>query len=183
MSFKKIAALALGGAMLFSMCACGEGNDGPIKTPDEDIIQADDTDRSGWVPFEKREFNAGTQLRIKYFKGGYGDDWLKAMEKQFEKDYPGVDVVLTPSSNETEFTQTIATTLDGSPDDIYICHNIPYERLSVRNLVMNLDNLYNSVIYTDTKNTETTVTTYQAFDSKYFYMFGTTYYLNLYFRF
>ena len=34
-----------------------------------------------------------------------------------------------------------------------------------------------------TKNTETTVTTYQAFDSKYFYMFGTTYYLNLYFRF
>ena len=156
MSFKKIAALALGGAMLFSMCACGEGNDGPIKTPDEDIIQADDTDRSGWVPFEKREFNAGTQLRIKYFKGGYGDDWLKAMEKQFEKDYPGVDVVLTPSSNETEFTQTIATTLDGSPDDIYICHNIPYERLSVRNLVMNLDNLYNSVIYTDTKNTETT---------------------------
>ena len=33
------------------------------------------------------------------------------------------------------------------------------------------------------KNTETTVTTYQAFDSKYFYMFGTTYYLNLYFRF
>ncbi len=33
------------------------------------------------------------------------------------------------------------------------------------------------------KNTETTVTSYQPFDSKYFYMFGTTYYLNLYFRF
>lgn len=33
------------------------------------------------------------------------------------------------------------------------------------------------------KNTDTAVTTYQAFDSKYFYMFGTTYYLNLYFRF
>ena len=33
------------------------------------------------------------------------------------------------------------------------------------------------------KNDETTVTTYQPFDSKYFYMFGTTYYLNVYFRF
>ncbi len=33
------------------------------------------------------------------------------------------------------------------------------------------------------KNEETTVTSYQPFDSKYFYMFGTTYYLNLYFRF
>ncbi|MBR3846307.1 MAG: TonB-dependent receptor [Alistipes sp.] len=33
------------------------------------------------------------------------------------------------------------------------------------------------------KNEETTVTTYQPFDSKYFYMFGTTYYLNIYFRF
>lgn len=33
------------------------------------------------------------------------------------------------------------------------------------------------------KNEETTVTSYQPFDSKYFYMFGTTYYLNIYFRF
>ncbi|MEG0788594.1 MAG: carboxypeptidase-like regulatory domain-containing protein [Alistipes sp.] len=33
------------------------------------------------------------------------------------------------------------------------------------------------------KNTDTAVTTYQPFDSKYFYMFGTTYYLNVYFRF
>lgn len=33
------------------------------------------------------------------------------------------------------------------------------------------------------KNTETTVDSYQPFDSKYFYLFGTTYYLNVYFRF
>ncbi len=33
------------------------------------------------------------------------------------------------------------------------------------------------------KNRETTVTSYEPFDAKYFYMFGTTYYLNLYFRF
>lgn len=33
------------------------------------------------------------------------------------------------------------------------------------------------------ENEETTSTTYEKFDSKYFYMFGTTYYLNVYFRF
>lgn len=33
------------------------------------------------------------------------------------------------------------------------------------------------------KNKETSNQIYQPFDSKYFYMFGTTYYLNLYFRF
>ena len=33
------------------------------------------------------------------------------------------------------------------------------------------------------KNKDTSYQTYQPFDSKYFYMFGSTYYLNLYFRF
>jgi hypothetical protein len=33
------------------------------------------------------------------------------------------------------------------------------------------------------KNTDSGYTTYQPFESKYFYMFGTTYYANLYFRF
>ena len=33
------------------------------------------------------------------------------------------------------------------------------------------------------KNRDGNYQTYQPFDSKYFYMFGTTYYVNLYFRF
>jgi len=56
---------------------------------------------------------------------------------------------------------------------------------------LNVDNLLNNQDiktggYEQTrlvKNTETTVDSYQPFDSKYFYMFGTTYYLNVYFRF
>ena len=144
------------GALALSFVACGPEGGGGVTSDSTPIEQVDDSDRSGWVPFAKKTFEEGTELRIKYFKGGYGDEWLKAMEEKFEKDYPGVDVILIPSSNETDFTQTISTTLNTSPDDIYICHNIPYERLSVKNLVMNLDSLYNSVIYTDTKNTETT---------------------------
>ena len=56
--------------------------------------------------------------------------------------------------------------------------------LEVKNILNNQDIRTGGYEQTRlTKNTETTVTTYQAFDSKYFYMFGTTYYLNLYFRF
>ncbi len=56
--------------------------------------------------------------------------------------------------------------------------------LEVKNILNNQDIRTGGYEQTRlSKNTETTVTTYQAFDSKYFYMFGTTYYLNLYFRF
>ena len=153
---KRLGAFLLIGVTALGTAACGGGGGTSLTSDSTPIEQVDDSDRSGWVPFTKSTFPEGTELRIKYFKGGYGDDWLKAMEAKFEEDYPGVDVILIPSTNETEFTQTISTTLNTSPDDIYICHNIPYERLSVNNLVMNLDTLYNSVIYTDTKNTEST---------------------------
>ncbi len=33
------------------------------------------------------------------------------------------------------------------------------------------------------KNKEESYQTYEPFDAKYFYMFGTTYYMNIYFRF
>lgn len=139
-------------AFALSMAACG--NNTPTtgnNNNNSDIVQADDSDRSGWVPFEKQTFAAGTKLRIKFFNGGYGRAWIDAMKAKFEQDYPGVEVILTASTNETDFTTTISTTLDGNPDDIYVCHNIPWEKLSVRKLIMNLDSLYNSVVYTDSK--------------------------------
>ena len=148
---KRLTLFVLGCIMAFGMIACDTGG-GPINNNNQDIEQADDTDRSGWVPFEKATFAEGTKLRIKFFKGGYGRGWIDAMKEKFEKDYPNVEVILTPSTNETEFTTTISTTLEGNPDDIYVCHNIPWEKLSVRKLIMNLDSLYNSVVYTDTKN-------------------------------
>ncbi|MBQ2393174.1 MAG: TonB-dependent receptor, partial [Alistipes sp.] len=56
--------------------------------------------------------------------------------------------------------------------------------LSVDNLLNNQDIKTGGYEQTRlAKNEETTVTSYQPFDSKYFYMFGTTYYLNVYFRF
>ncbi|MBP3289990.1 MAG: carboxypeptidase-like regulatory domain-containing protein [Alistipes sp.] len=47
-------------------------------------------------------------------------------------------------------------------------------RVTDKTIVMGPDNQY---------TTKDSMTTYSRFDSKYFYMFGTTYYLNVYFRF
>ena len=81
------------GALALSFVACGPEGGGGVTSDSTPIEQVDDSDRSGWVPFAKKTFEEGTELRIKYFKGGYGDEWLKAMEEKFEKDYPGVDVI------------------------------------------------------------------------------------------
>ena len=50
---------------------------------------------------------------------------------------------------------------------------------------MRLSKLYGPNIVSDYKGDPTIVkyTNYTKFDSKYFYMYGTTYYLNVYFRF
>ncbi|MDR3318836.1 MAG: extracellular solute-binding protein [Clostridiales bacterium] len=152
---KKSISLAIVIALVLTLlfaCAPPPPPTGPGDNTVPDVIE-DDSDREGWVSFEKESFAAGSKLRIKFFNGGYGRAWIDAMKTKFEADYPGVEVILTSSNKEADFTSTISTTLAGSnADDIYICHNIPWEKLSVQSLVMNLDNLYNSVIYTDTKN-------------------------------
>lgn len=56
--------------------------------------------------------------------------------------------------------------------------------LEVKNILNNQDIKTGGYEQTRlSKNEESTTTSYQPFDSKYFYMFGTTYYLNVYFRF
>jgi hypothetical protein len=47
-------------------------------------------------------------------------------------------------------------------------------KVTDKTIIMGPDNQY---------TTKDSMTTYSRFDSKYFYMFGTTYYLNVYFRF
>lgn len=60
--WKKLTAVALGGLLVLSATACnGGGTD--WENNNSSIVQADDTDRSGWVPFEKATFEEGTKLR------------------------------------------------------------------------------------------------------------------------
>jgi ABC-type glycerol-3-phosphate transport system substrate-binding protein len=122
------------------------------EVPDQEDVE----DRSGWV---KRNLASPSEflnktLNIKYFKGGYRDDWLKAMEQKFEAEYPGIDVVLKPSTNSADFQTLLEDklTAPNTPDDIYICHDIPWQYLANKGLIADLTNdLYNKAIYYDSK--------------------------------
>ena len=76
--------LALSSATIAG-CYSGEANSGNENSvPD----QVDTTDRSGWVGrnLASPDTFLNKTLNIMYFKGGYGDDWLKEMEVEFEAD-------------------------------------------------------------------------------------------------
>lgn len=151
----KILTMAL--CLVFSMAAFGGcysgggGGGNNNEVPD----QVDTSDRSGWV--ERNLADPSTflnkTLNIMYFKGGYGDEWLKEMETKFEADYPGIDVVLKPSTDASQFQTLLEQKLQApnTPDDIYICHDIPWQYLSSQGLIADLTNdLYGQTIYYDT---------------------------------
>lgn len=145
--------LALSSATIAG-CYSGEANSGNENSvPD----QVDTTDRSGWVGrnLASPDTFLNKTLNIMYFKGGYGDEWLKEMEVEFEADYPGIDVVLKPSTDASQFQTLLEQKLaaPNTPDDIYICHDIPWQYLASQNLIADLtDDLYGQTIYYDTKN-------------------------------
>ena len=160
-SFKTVAALGLTALLAFGAAGCGwtQGN----YDSDVDLDQNDTTDRSGWVLRERKSANdfSNKVLNITFFNGGYGRDWIDEMKEQFEKDYPGVTVRLTASD---DVNGTLEVDLKDSPEDIYISHDIAWEYLSggysedkSNQLIADLTTeLYDSVIYTDTKNTKST---------------------------
>ncbi|MDR1094481.1 MAG: extracellular solute-binding protein [Clostridiales bacterium] len=141
--------LALCVAVACLSFACNPGGGGDREGDDKIPEQLDDSDRSGWVLRERETFPAGSKLRVKFFNGGYGRAWIDAMKTRFEADYPTVEVTLIASNQEADFTTLLGTALDGTPDDIYICHNIPWEKLAKQGKIANLDSVYNAEIYHD----------------------------------
>ncbi|MGN0813433.1 MAG: ABC transporter substrate-binding protein [Candidatus Coproplasma sp.] len=111
----------------------------------------DSRDRSDWTVRQHAtasDFSDKT-LRIKFFNGGYGRDWIDEMEQKFEAEYPGVDVILTASTNSSDFQTLLENELKGDPYDIYISHDISWETLGNSGLLANLTDLYATTVYTD----------------------------------
>lgn len=146
--YSKLLCLLICLVIIFTAASCGDGNN--IIIPDPSPGPGEDVEIGNWTLIRQKEtFPEGSQLRIKFFNGGYGRAWLDAMKAKFEAEYPTVTITLIPSNNEAEFTTMLGTTLDGTPDDIYICHNIPWEKLAIQGKIMNLDNVYSAAIYKD----------------------------------
>ncbi len=102
--FTKFIALLLCLISCFSLVACG-----------------DDNDNSGNNPSGSKSI-----LYIRYMNAGYGDRWLTAAEKRFEKMYEnisfetgktGVDIIIDPAQTSATFL----TDMETQRDHIYFC--------------------------------------------------------------
>lgn len=153
------------GLMLVAVLAfCGTGCNawtGGGDGDDADYSQTEWESREGW---ELRERASAADfsdkiLNIKFFNGGYGREWLDEMKTEFEKDYPGLQINLEPSTNNADFQSLLKNELETDPYDLYISHDIAWETLGgSEHLLADLtDDLYESVIYTDTKNNDTPI--------------------------
>lgn len=165
---KKMTVLVLALCLSLSFFAVGAGCEWTTGDAGETVVSGgggiswDLGDTNDWVARTRPtadDFSDKT-LNIKFFNGGYGRAWLDEMEKQFEADYPGIDVRLTASTNSSDFQDLLRTELQGNnPYDIYICHDISWESLGgdEKLLVDLTDELYNAVMYTDPTPDDTIV--------------------------
>lgn len=143
---KKFISLTLVLATTMTLGSCFGGAPNTSNGSYTSITSVEAYDRDNLEVRTRPTFEEGSTLRITYFTGGYGKEWLPAMAKAFEEDYPGVKVVVTGS---TDVTSSLAAVLKKDPDDIYISHNIPWQTFAGQNLILNLNELYNSTVYLD----------------------------------
>jgi len=120
------------------------------------ILQIDclsDVDTSGWQVRTRPQLS-GT-LRITFFDGGFGRAWIDEIASQFRLLYPNVTVNLQSSQNVANI---IEAELSGNNfADIYISHNLPWNRMAGRGQIANLNNLFTSVVYTDSNDSSNPV--------------------------
>ena len=124
---KKMTVLVLALCLSLSFFAVGAGCEWTTGDAGETVVSGgggiswDLGDTNDWVARTRPtadDFSDKT-LNIKFFNGGYGRAWLDEMEKQFEADYPGIDVRLTASTNSSDFQDLLRTELQGNnPYDI-----------------------------------------------------------------
>lgn len=82
----------------------------------------------------------GKTITIKYYNGGYGDDWIAQIADAFKAANPEYKVTLTADAN---LLSSIGSELEtGTDTDIYICHDIQWQYYASEGYLAQLDDLY-----------------------------------------
>jgi len=149
-------------AVALSLTAFVACNGGGIHDPidDEYWLEVDclsDVDTSGWTVRNRPQLSG--ELRITYFDGGFGGDWISAMARRFEEEY---DVTVTLIPRRTGFHDLMLGELRGlqgqTTSDIYIAQNISWQSFAGQGHIANLDGLFASTVYTDSNSPNSPVT-------------------------
>ncbi len=120
----KTLAAVLAFVFIFSLCACGKGNG---------------------VPEGK------TELKITYFNGGYGDEWIKQMKVAYEAYNKEAHITLTPYTGKTD---PISQIEGGSvTHDLYFMNSTGMG-LAASDLLVELTDVYKSKAIGDERTVE-----------------------------
>ncbi len=116
---KSILVLALVGAMVIGITACGSDK-GTKKTKSD--------------------------LTVKYYSGAYGDDWIKEAAKEFEKE-KGVSVEVIPSS-DMDCGAENNLTAGKNLSDVYVCSSRKWQSWVQNGYIENLSSVYDATVKT-----------------------------------
>lgn len=79
-------------------------------------------------------------ITIKYFKGGYGEEWMNKIVEKFKAAYPEYKVeAIADAGLEGSYDSEIR---NGTTTDIYMCQNMTWQPLAAEDYLANLDDLY-----------------------------------------
>lgn len=96
MSLKKILALLLAMAMMFSLAACGSGSSETAE--DDSTVQSDDVESSGTEDTGK--------IKVGFSSAAFSDEWCHnlamAFEELAESEYPDIEVTVVDGNIEAE---------------------------------------------------------------------------------
>lgn len=86
-------------------------------------------------------------LKVLFFKGGYGDSWFQWLKAEYEKTHPNVTVQLQGDAN---LDQTITAKIEGGSDapDVFFANggNNDWKKWGPMGLLLELTDVYNSKV-------------------------------------
>ena len=109
-------------------------------------------------------------ITIKYFKGGYGEEWMNKIVEKFKAAYPEYKVeAIADAGLDGSYDSEIRG--GTTPTDIYMCHNMAWQPLAAEGYLANLDDLYEMKNQDDVKFSDRIASTSLAsakFDGHYY---------------
>lgn len=81
---------------------------------------------------------ASQTLNIGYFNGGVTSEWLREMEKEYEKANPDVEILINSELKDEIKNQKLLADIENRNEDIFFAHEISYQEFVNRGLIADI---------------------------------------------
>ena len=85
--------------------------------------------------------NASKILNIGYFNGGVSVEWLKELEKEYEKLNPDVEISINSELKDEIKNQKLMADIANRNEDVFFTHTINYQEFVNRELLLDISDV------------------------------------------